>query len=210
MCRDMTPEIIQSTGGFPVIAYGASPAESPVPGTEPCIQLYGWDSQIDPWHGPNELSLTGIRPQRLEKALRNAPGSSWYGPVSCSASGEQSNRFFALIHRLSDCAVAMVYCDESRTGPMELITIIPAERRSSLRPDFAFELVAFASFLGSVGRGADLAISEGIESALAETSDSDSLVFSIGTGLWANDLDLVLSRCVEKIAVAMLDWLQTQ
>jgi hypothetical protein len=104
----------------------------------------------------------------------------------------------------------MVYCDESRTGPMELITIIPAERRSLLRPDFAFELIAFASFLGSVGGGADLAISEGIESALAETSLSDSLVFSIGTGLWTSDLEHVLSRCVEKIAVAMLDWLQTQ
>lgn len=172
------------------------------------IQLYGWDSQGNVWHGPNELSLAGARPQRLETALRSAPGRSWYGPVSCSTPGEPANRFFAVIHCLADCGVAMVYCDESRTGPVELITIIPAELRPILRPDFAFELVAFASFLGSVGGGANLAISEGITTALAETPPSDSLVFSICTGLWASDLDYVLSRCVEKIAIAMLDWLQ--
>ena len=193
-----------------MIPYGVTPTEGHEPiGAARCIQLYGWDSRASAWHGPNELDLTSARSQRLQNALRSAPGLSWYGPVSCSTSGERASRFFAVIQRQADCAVAMVYCDESKTGPMELITVIPAERRSLLRPDFAFELVAFASFLGSVGNGAELAISEGIASALAETPNSDSLVFTIGTGLWASDLDHVLSRCVEKIAVAMLDWLQT-
>jgi hypothetical protein len=130
--------------------------------------------------------------------------------VRGSTSEERDNRFFAVVHRLADCAVAMVYCDESKTGPMELVAIIPAERRTRLRPDFAFELVAFASFLGSAADGANLAITEGIECALAETSPSDSLVFSIGSGLCASDSEDGLSRCVEKVAAAMLDWMQTQ
>ena len=104
----------------------------------------------------------------------------------------------------------MVYCDESKTGPLELIAVVPGERRALLRPDFAFELVAFASFLGSLGESAGLALSEGITAALAETPDTDSLVFSLCTGLWAGDLDYALSRCVEKIAAAMLDWMQAR
>jgi len=46
-----------------------------------------------------------------------------------------------------------------------------------------------------------------IAAALAETPASDSLVISISTGLWASDLDHILSRCVEETAVAVLHWL---
>ncbi|MDR3703367.1 MAG: hypothetical protein P4L56_27210 [Candidatus Sulfopaludibacter sp.] len=173
-----------------------------------CVQLYGWDSQCNAWHGPTEFSLDGARPGHLEKALRQAPGRSWYGPIRCSKSGPQANRFFAVIHALPDSAIAMVYCDESKTGPLELIAAIPADRRALLRPDFAFELVAFASFLGSLGDGAGLSLSEGITAALGESPQSDSLVFSLCTGLWTGDLDYALSSCVEKVATAMLDWLQ--
>jgi hypothetical protein len=195
--------------GLPVAAAGSGPQpHHPTAASERCIQLYGWDSRSNVWHGPDELSLAGVRPQRLEQALRSAPGRSWYGPLSCSTRGEPANRFFAIIHGLADCGVAMVYCDESRTGPVELLTIVPAELRRILRPDFAFELVSFASFLGSVPGSANLAIIEGITTALEESPPSDSLVFSICTGLWESDLDYALSRCVEKIAVAMLDWLE--
>lgn len=54
-------------------------------------------------------------------------------------------------------------------------------RRSRLQPEFAFEFLAFAGFLGSPGGAAELEASEGIASALAETSASDSMVFSWGT-----------------------------
>lgn len=204
----MIPEA-QSTGRLPAIAPGTGPnggrRSMALAGS---TQWYGWDSQYNAWHGPNEVSLARVRPGRLAKALRNSPGPSWYGPVSCSASGEQAGRFFAVIHRLADCAVAMVYCGESRTGPVELITVVPANRRHLLRPDFAFELVAFASFLGAIGGGACLPISEGVTTALADALHSDSLVFSICSGRWPSDVDYVLSRCVERIAVAMLDWVQ--
>jgi hypothetical protein len=50
-------------------------------------------------------------------------------------------------------------------------------------------------------------VSEAITAALAEAPVSDSLVFSITTGLWAGDLDYILSRCVEQAAMAVLRWL---
>jgi len=128
--------------------------------------------------------------------------------VNCPAAGEPASRFFAVVHSLVDCATAMVYCDESKAGPAELVAVIPAERRSRLRAEFAFEFVAFASFLGCIAPGADLPVHDWIAGAIAETDPSDALVLSISTGLWAIDRDYVLSRCVEKIAVAMLLWMR--
>ncbi len=176
------------------------------PEAAPKVQLYGWDGRTECWYGPNELNDSNYGGQRLLDALRRAPGRSWYGPVHCAASGEPANRFFALIHDLGDCAVAMIYCDESKAGPAEIVTVIPAERRGRLREEFPFEFLAFTSFLGSTAVSAGQEIHDRVAAAVAETSDSDSLVFSIGTGLWASDLDHVLSRCVEKVAIAMLRW----
>jgi hypothetical protein len=170
------------------------------------IQWYGWDSRSRTWHGPSQLNLAATRSQRLEDALLHAPGASWFGPVSCSAPGESATRFFVVAHDLTDCAVAMIYCEESKAGPAEIVAVIPSERRSRLRPEFAFEFLAFAGFLGSLGGGAELEVSEGITAALAEAPAPDSLVFSLSTGLWASDMDHVLSRCVEQTAMALLRW----
>jgi hypothetical protein len=128
--------------------------------------------------------------------------------MTCTAPGELAGRFFLVIHDLRDCAVAMIYCEESKAGPVEILAIVPAERRSRLRPEFAFEFLAFAGFLGSLGSGAELEVSDGIEAALGETSVSDTLVLSISTGLWDRDLDCVLSRCAEQTTIAVLRWLR--
>ena len=171
------------------------------------IQWYGWDARSRTWHGPSQLGLGAIRSQRLEDALLGAHGPSWFGSVSCSAPGEPATRFFVVAHDLSDCAVAMIYCEESKTGPAEIVAAIPAERRSRLRPEFAFEFLAFAGFLRSLGDGVECELSESIAAALAEAPTADSLVLSISTGLWASDLEDVLSRCVEQTAMAVLRWM---
>jgi hypothetical protein len=192
--------VTQETAGVP-LGMMAGPQERR-------IQLYGWDAQRKTWHGPNELGAAPAGNHRLVEALKNAPAKSWYGPVHCTASGEPRSRFFAVAHALADCAMAMVYCGESKTGPAEIVLVIPAERRARLRPEFAFEFVAFAGFLGSLGSlGADLAVHDHIINALAESGREDSLVFSISTGLADSERDLMLSRCVEKLAVAMLEWM---
>jgi len=156
------------------------------------------------------VALASPRSQRLEEALLRAPGPAWFGPVSCSAPGDSATRFFVVVHDLTDCALAMIYCEESKTGPAEIVAVIPSERRSRLRPEFAFEFLAFAGFLGSLGGGAELEVSEAFTLALAETAATDSLVISVSTGLWASDDDPVLSRCVEQTAVALLRWLASR
>jgi hypothetical protein len=135
-------------------------------------------------------------------------GKSWYGSLTCVVPGEGSSRFFTLVHDLPDCAIASIYCDESKTGPAELLAIIPPSRRPQLREDFAFEFLAFAHFLGSLSAAAELQVHEAIACAIAEYRDSETLVFSISTGLWPSDLDHVLSRCVERIAVTLSQWLE--
>src|SRR5215472_17038139 len=105
---------------------------------------YGWDARTETWHGPNTLNLAAAQARRLLLKLQATPGHSWYGPIRCCAPGEPEARFFALVHDLSDCALAMIYCDESRMGPAEILVTIPPDRRARLRPDFAFEFLAFA------------------------------------------------------------------
>jgi hypothetical protein len=171
------------------------------------VQWYGWDVPSRTWHGPSQLGLAAVRNQRLDDALQASHGPSWFGPVSCSVPGEPAARFFVVVNDLSDCAVATIYCDESKTGPVEIVAVIPAGRRSRLRPEFAFEFLAFSGFLRSLGDGVECEVSEAIAAALVEAPVSDSLVFSITTGLWAGDLDYILSRSVEQTAMAVLRWL---
>jgi hypothetical protein len=141
------------------------------------------------------------------EALRAVPGKSWYGPVSCCTSGGPATRFFALVHDLSDCAIASIYCDESKAGPAETLAVISADRRSHLRDEFAFEFLAFARFLGSLSAEAALQVHDAITAAIADQPESKALVFSISSGLWMRDLDPVLSCCVEKVAVTLCQWL---
>jgi len=175
-------------------------------GEEGRIQLYGWDSRTESWNGPTGLSFSIRASRRLLQALQAAPGRSWYGPVNCAVPGEAPTRFFSLIHALGDCAVAMIYCNDSRTGPVEIVAVVPPELRAHLRPDFAFEFVAFARFLGALSEGGALTVHDLIAAAIRGSQSSEALVFSISTGLWTSDLDHVLSCCVEKVALSMLEW----
>ncbi len=176
-------------------------------GAEP-ILLCGWDSRSETWYGPNELSYSTTPDKRLLQALRDTPGKSWYGPVKCGDPGEIATRFFALVHDLPDCAIASIYCGESKSGPAEILAVIPADRRSRLRSEFAFEFVAFAHFLGSLRDGAELQVHDAMAEAIAgESGSTGNLVFAIGTALWPADRDHVLSFCVERIASTLCQWI---
>jgi hypothetical protein len=145
--------------------------------------------------------------RRLLRALEAAPGKSWYGPVNCRTAGGPATRFFALVHDLADCAIASIYCDESKAGPVEILAVIPADRRSHLRDEFAFEFLAYARFLGSLSAGVELQVHDAVASAIADQRDGKTLVFSMSSGLWPSDCDAVLSCCTERIAVTLCQWL---
>ena len=113
------------------------------------VHLYGWDSQNEIWHGPTEFGGENAPDKRLLRALRSAASNgsnAWYGPVHCCASGEPMARFFVLVHDLCDSSIALIYCNDSKAGPAEILAVVPANRRSHLRDEFAFEFVAFARF----------------------------------------------------------------
>ena len=103
--------------------------------------------------------------------------------------------------------MAMVYCGDSKAGPAEVLAVIPAELRSRLRPEFAFEFLAFASFLGAIGDAAAITLQDRITAAMEESPATDSLVFSLCTGMWPTDRDPVLSQCIETIAMSLLPWM---
>ena len=159
------------------------------------------------WNGPTGLSFAAGASRRLVQALATAHGRSWYGPVNCNVRGEAPTRFFSLIHALGDCAVAMIYCHDSRTGPVEIVAVVPPEMRARLRTDFAFEFVAFARFLGALSEEAALSVHDLMDAAIRRSEPSEALVFSIGSGMWTSDLEHVLSYCVERVASSMLEWL---
>ena len=171
------------------------------------IHLYGWDARSRIWHGPNELGKCAPD-RKLLHSLWAAPGNSWYGPISCCASGEpDGGRFFVLVHDLSDCAIAALYCDETKAGPAEILVVIPGARRAQLREEFAFEFLAFTRFLGSVTEGDELQVHEAMTAAIAGEPGSIDCVFSISSGLLSDDNDIMLSRCAEKVAVTLFRWL---
>ena len=174
---------------------------------KPGIQLYGWDSRTGTWSGPTGLDSAGRAARRLLNTLRTTSGRSWFGPLRCASPGEPPARFFVTVHDLKDCAVAMVYCGDSKAGPAEVLAVIPAELRSRLRPEFAFEFLAFASFLGAIPDSAAITLQDRITAAIEESPATDSLVFSLCTGLWPSDRDPVLSQCIETIATSLLPWL---
>src|SRR5436309_1267149 len=93
-------------------------------------QLYGWDSRTETWSGPTGLGTAGRESKRLLSKLRAATGNSWFGEVRCSHPGEPQARFFVIVHRLHDCALAMLYCADSKAGPAEVVVAIPAGLRS--------------------------------------------------------------------------------
>ena len=175
--------------------------------TDAGTQLYGWDSRTGTWSGPTGLGTAGRASRRLLNALRSVHGGSWFGPLQCASPGEPPARFFVTVHDLKDCAVAMVYCGDTKAGPAEVLAVIPAGLRSRLRPEFAFEFLAFASFLGAVGEAAAITVQDRITAAIKESPAADSLVFSLCTGMWPSDRDPVLSQCIETIAMSVLPWL---
>jgi hypothetical protein len=168
------------------------------------MQLYQWDSGSQTWSGPSALDSIRV-PRRLLASLLSAPGGSWYGRVKCDAA-EQTARFFVLMHALHDCVLALIYCDDSKSGPAEIVVAVPPQKRKAVRPDFAFELVSFARFLGGLDEGGALKVHDLISAAIADSQPDDALIFSISTGLWSKDLDYLLSNCVEKVATAALEW----
>jgi len=170
------------------------------------VHLYGWDCETQAWHGPNELEYTLQGSRRILQKLRNTPGS-WYGKLSCSVPDEPPLSFHTIIHDLGDAGLAVIDLEDSPSGPLEVLAVIPHQRLSKVRPDFAFEFLAYLRFLGGhASLGAELTIHDHIQSTLESDRDS-SLIFSINIGLIVPEIGIVLSKHIERLSMSMLQWL---
>jgi hypothetical protein len=172
------------------------------------VELHGWDSLSSAWHGPTELTFTLRGCGRILSQLRELPGS-WYGKLRTEAPEEPPLAFHVSIHDLCDAGLALLDFEGSPGGPLEVVLVVPAQRRARIRPDMAFEFVAFLGFLrGLEHPGSELAIHDYILRALEEADRRSTLVFSIETRFALPESRMSISRQAERAAMSMIAWME--
>ena len=177
--------------------------QSPI---ERCVvHLHGWDARTESWNGPIPLARHR-HPDRSAAKLRTAKGA-FQGTLLCSVSGLPCIEFHTAAYDLGDSAVALVHLDGAHAGPAGILAVVPRRRRTSLRNDFAFELMTLISFLGApVNVGCELQINDYIEEAL-RAEPLATHVFAVETAELDSETGIVLSAHFERLAAAMLDWI---
>ena len=171
------------------------------------VELHGWDSLAGAWYGPAELTFTLRGCEPVQSQLRETPGS-WYGKLRTKAPGEPPLGFRISIHDLWDAGLALLDTEGSPGGPLEVVLAIPARRRARMRPDMAFELVAFLSFLRGLEKpGSEMAIHDYIQRVLEEADRLSTLVFSIETRFVVPESRMLISQQAERLAMTMIAWM---
>lgn len=85
--------------------------------------------------------------------------------------------------------------------------MLPAHRRPRLRSEFAFSFVAHLSFLaGLINPESELTVHEYVDNQL-RTEQTSTLVFTVETAGTCPDTNIVLSTYLQKLSIAMLQWL---
>jgi hypothetical protein len=174
---------------------------------EPCVELHGWDSRGQVWHGPDELAYTLSGSREILRKLRPL-ASSWHGRLHARMPGQLSLNLWASIHDLGDTGLAVIDLEGSPGGPLEVTLVVPTHRRARVRKDFAFEFAAFLRFLeGPESSGSELAIHDYIQRALRETAAATTLVFSIETRYLEREVQILIAQQVERLAISMIAWI---
>ena len=174
---------------------------------KPRIELHGWDSQGQAWHGPDELafSLAGCR--NIVRKLRELRGS-WHGRLRSQVPGELPLSFCGAIYDLGDAGLGLLDMEGSANGPLEVVVVIPAQRRKAVRPEFAFEFTSFLRFLeGKVSTGWEMAIHDYVQRVLHETGEEKTLVFSIETRSVVPEVHILISQQAGRLAMGMIAWM---
>jgi hypothetical protein len=172
------------------------------------IELHGWDSLAGAWYGPTELAFTLRGCERVLSQLREMPGS-WYGKLRTKAPGEPPMGFQVSIHDLWDAGLALLDIEGSPGGPLEVVLAVPAQRRARIRPDMAFEYVAFLGFLRGLEKpGSEMAIHDYMQRVLEEADRRSTLVFSMETRFVVPESRMSISQQAERLAMTMIAWME--
>jgi hypothetical protein len=155
------------------------------------IQIHGWDSS-----GWFRHEVTGILPKAREagavlRKLREAPAAF---EDRCRVRGAPVVEFRTSAYDLADAGLAIVHQDGAAGAPI-------------LRKEFAFGFVAHLSFFdGLIKPDSELEIHDYVDDLL-RTDQTSTLVFTVETAQACSDTSLVLSAYLEKLSIAMLEWL---
>ena len=167
------------------------------------IELHGWDARAHAWHGPTPLQFSAKDSAKLIDKLRGSTGS-WYGKLHADVPGEPRLSFCACVHDLGDAGLGMLDLEGTQGGPLQFILVAPACRRHKLRPEMAFEFIAFLRFLaGPESVGDELALHDYIERALAGSPNA-TLVFSVETHVLLPELQILLAQQAERLTFAIV------
>jgi hypothetical protein len=171
------------------------------------VELHGWDAASACWHGPDELHCSVAGCRGLVSKLRAAAGT-WYGPLRTQVPGGPALTLWAATRDLDDAGLATLDMEGSSGGPLQTILIVPAQRRSRLRPDLAFEFVAYLRFLeGRETTGSEMAIHDHIERTLQQSSPDKTLVFSVESRMALEETRIALSEATDRLVSCLLAWL---
>ena len=162
------------------------------------IHIHGWDSTGWFWHDiVPEAHETGVILRRLKKAPAAFQGT-------CRVHGSPIFEFQTTAYDLTDAGLAIVHLDGA---PIGALAVLPAHRRPRLRNEFAFAFVAHLSFLdGLIDAESELTIHDYVD-LLLRTERTSTLVFTVETARAQLDAGIVLSTYLEKLSIAMLQWL---
>jgi len=168
------------------------------------IDLHGWDADAFAWYGPDELAFRPGGCRYLVRKLLELPGS-WHGILRSQVAGEPPLAFRASFHDLVDAGLGTIDLDGSPGGPLQIVLVVPAARRTRVRAELAFEFASFLRFLeGPEATGTELAIHDHIQRVLEQACGAATLVFSIETRSVPPEVRVHLSQQAEKLITAMI------
>ncbi len=171
------------------------------------IELHGWDSEEQAWHGPDEISFQLAGSRRLLSRLRELHGC-WHGKIRAQGPGVPPLTFCAQIYDLGDAGLATLDMEGSPGGPLEIVLVVPAGRRHKLRQELPFEFASFVRFLGGPSpEGWELAVHDHVERALAETDPATTIVFAFETRMVPPEVHILVAGETEKLIMALIAWM---
>ena len=174
-------------------------------GPDTTAVLYGWEADGEYWHGPTEL--TGNRKRAVE-AL-DASRALCILKTKCRPYGVPMV-LTTTVRDVGDCALATIDTDTDEAGLLAVLTVVPANRRSTIRTDFAFEWTAFIRFLEHLcSAGSELALHDHVQQVL-DTEKHESIVFALCSPACDGDLSIAVSEYIERVSVAILQWKLTR
>ena len=172
------------------------------------IELHGWDSRARAWHGPDEISFTLAGSRRLLNRFRELQGC-WHGKLRAHGPGAPPLTFCTQVYDLGDAGLATIDMEGSPGGPLEFMLVIPASRRSRIRPDMPFEFASYTRFLeGPESQGSEIAIHDHLERALHETDPATTLVISVETRFVPSEVRVLIADAAERLTMALIAWLE--